>query len=79
MSARDDYTAEAYFERRIRAFGGPGFVLGGVTRNSSERKELIRRGILGVRLSEAIMGNFNGKPETFRQAFERHYGEKLEP
>ncbi len=66
-------TADAYFARRLSEHVGRGFVFAGVT-DSAERRERIRKAIIDHRLSDVIIGSVNGKPQTYRQAFERAYG-----
>ncbi len=71
-----DVSVEAYFERRLREHCGLGYVFDGIT-DPSVRKERIRRGILDHELGAAIIGRRGAKSETYRQAFERHFREKL--
>lgn len=76
MKPLRDLSAEAFFERRLREYCGRGFVFNGVT-DTAERKRRIREAILEHELADEIIGSRGGVAETFREAFERHFGGRL--
>ncbi len=75
---RRDFIAAKFIERRIleEAHGRPGFVFAGRT-DEAIRKTRIREAIVELGIADNIIGTVAGKPETFRQCFERHYREPL--
>jgi hypothetical protein len=70
--------AEAFLTRCLKEHGCETFA--GVT-EADERRERIRYAILGAGLDVVIVGRKAGtkNPETYAEAFERVYGEPLEP
>lgn len=71
------FDAEMFFVRRLKEHGKR--VLEGVT-TSEITKERIRQALIDAKVDCTICGrNAAGKAETYAQAFERHFGEPLEP
>jgi hypothetical protein len=72
-----DFDAEEFFVKRLRDHRRQ--IHSGIT-DPEERRERIRYAILEGGLDCAIIGKSKtGKSETYAQAFERHYGEPLQP
>lgn len=68
--------AESWLIRRLGQHGSR--IEEGVT-DYELRKARIREAILGSRLSEVIIGRgADGKSQTYRQAYERFYNQRLE-
>lgn len=81
MITRDmfkQFDAESFIVRRLAEHGKG--VFAGVT-DPDERRERIRFAIINGGLDVAIIGRKHDtkKPETYAEAFERLYGEPLEP
>jgi hypothetical protein len=71
------FDAELWFVKRLKDLGR--HVHAGIT-DPDERRERIRFAIIEGKLDCGIIGKSPaGKAETFAQAFERFYGEPLEP
>lgn len=71
------FDAEMFFVKRLGEHGRT--VFAGIT-DPNERRERIRYAILEGKLDCAILGkNPKGRVETYAEAFERFYGEPLEP
>jgi hypothetical protein len=71
------FDAESYFVRRLKDHGRT--VFAGVS-DPGIRRERIRAAILEGGLDVAIIGRRpDQKPETYAAAFQRFYGEPLEP
>lgn len=71
------FDAEAYFAKRLADHGKR--VFEGTT-DPALRKARIRQAIIDSAMDCTIIGkNAAGKPETYQQAFERHFGEPLVP
>lgn len=71
-----DFDAETYITRRLGEHGTHVFT--GFS-SHDDRKLRIREAILAAGLEYVIIGrNGAGKPETYAQVFERHFGEPLQ-
>jgi hypothetical protein len=68
--------AEMWLAKRITQHLSAVFI---ETTSRDIRKERIRRAIIAGALDVVILGRHAGKPETYTQAFERLYGEPLQP
>ena len=70
-----DFSAEAFFVRRLKEHGRQ--VFAGVT-DPATRRERIRKAILDAKLDQTIIGRSpGGKAETYAAAFARYYGTPL--
>jgi hypothetical protein len=71
-----DFDVEAFFVTRL-AQHGASITIGRT--DTKIRKERIRKAILDNKREFTIIGQFAGstKAETYKQLFERHYGEPL--
>jgi hypothetical protein len=71
------FDVEAHFAKRLADHGKR--VFEGAT-DPQLRKERIRQAIIESRMDCTVIGrNAAGKPETYAQLFERHFGEPLQP
>lgn len=70
--------AELFIARRLKELGKG--VFDGIT-DPDERRERIRFAIINGAIDVSVIGRHpdSGRTETFAQAFERFYGEPLEP
>ena len=67
---------ETYFVKRLNDHGVYVYPISA----AYPAKERIRRAIIDAKLECSILGiNASGKTETYQTAFERHYGESLQP
>jgi hypothetical protein len=77
MNQFKHFDGELFFVRRLKDHGR--HVFDGIT-DPEERRERIRFAIIEGALESAIIGKSPaGKTETYAQAFERFYGEPLQP
>ena len=72
------FDVDAFFVTRL-AQHGTSITIG--TTDPQIRKDRIRKAILDNKREYTIIGQFAGskKAETYKQLFERHYGEPLSP
>jgi hypothetical protein len=70
------FDTELFFVKRLKDHGR--HIHDGIT-DPEERRERIRFAIIEGGLESTIIGKHAGKSETYGHAFERYYGEPLEP